>query len=190
MSTIAIDFDGIVVDCLPTLLASYNLQFNDFVQVEDVTDYDLRKACKKTLDGRNVFSILNAPGFYRHLPPIPGALAGIARLRASGHNAVFVTSRPPRAEAETKEWVLQHVRDDSTLICFTDCKEDIQADVIFDDSPQVLHNYNARWPAAGAATIAYPYNVGAHQWARVVGHYTQPAAAWTAFVDWIEGYLW
>lgn len=189
MSTLAIDLDGIVVDFLPTMLARYNLLFNDFVQVEDVVDYDLRKVCKKTEGTRDISSILDLPGFYYGLPAIPGAVEGIARLRAARHDIVLVTSRPPTAAAETAAWVLQHLGDMPNLV-FAQRKERVPADVLFDDSSDTLRDYCVRWPRSRTATIAYPYNVAARRWARVVGHYTQPAAAWTAFADWIEGILW
>jgi 5'(3')-deoxyribonucleotidase len=189
MSTIAIDLDGVVVDLLPTLLARYNLLCNDFVQVEDVTDYALRKVCKKTVDSHDVSSVLDAPGFYHGLPPIPGAVEGIAQLRAAHHDIILVTSRPLRALIETSEWVFQHLGDMPNLV-FAQRKERVPADVLFDDCADTLRDYCAQWPRSRTATIAYPYNVSARRWARVVGHYTQPAAAWTAFADWIEGLLW
>lgn len=88
-----------------------------------------------------VRSIYEAQGFYRNLPPMPGALAGVRALLEEGHDVRICTS-PLTAwrncVPEKYEWVEQHLGADflQRLIVTKD-KTLVRGHVLVDDKPRI-----------------------------------------------------
>lgn len=103
-----IDVDSVVADTLGDMLARINNQFGLSLSPEDVTSYYIDQWLKDLPD----LAVLRDAwiwdeAFYRDLPPIPGAQAGVARLVEEGE-CFFITARPPELHPVTREWLDRH----------------------------------------------------------------------------------
>lgn len=108
-------------------------------------------------------------GFFRNMPPVPGALEGVRRLREDPRVAsVRVCSKPlrehPNCTAEKLEWVHHHLglRWASTAI-ITHVKSEVVADVNIDDRPHLLAYTAVRGepePAWTPVVFSQPWNLG------------------------------
>lgn len=78
------------------------------------------------------------PGFWESLDPLPGALGSMRRLRAAGHEVVFVTQRPAWAKKQTENWLKRHGQDKSELIMVDVSKTDVDINLWLDDAPHHL----------------------------------------------------
>lgn len=86
-----------------------------------------------------VDAIIQAPGFYHHLPPVAGAGAAVSELLAEGIEVFICTSPPSQYQncvLEKYQWVEEHLGPEFTRrIVMTHDK--IRADVLIDDKPEV-----------------------------------------------------
>jgi 5'-nucleotidase len=106
-----------------------------------------------------VEAIYTAPGFFRALPPLPGALAGIAGLLEAGHDVRICTS-PLQAYhhcvTEKFEWVEHHLGlEFVNRIILTRDKTLVHGDSLIDDNPRIT---GARAPAWRHILYDQPYN--------------------------------
>lgn len=87
-------------------------------------------------------------GFYYHLPPMPGALPGIKKLNAMGHQVVIVSTPllSPWCALEKHQWVLKHLGAEwaSRLVLCHD-KTLIKGDVLIDDKPNISGEAQPSW---------------------------------------------
>jgi 5'(3')-deoxyribonucleotidase len=88
---IACDADGVVCNLHEPWYARYNRDYKDQLTLARVTHWDVHKFVKPEC-GTKVYDYLTQPDLYDDVQPVPGALEGIQRLRALGHQITFVTS--------------------------------------------------------------------------------------------------
>ena len=77
LKTLLIDLDCITVDMLPPWLKRYNEICNTNVTVEDIKEYDVGKVC---VNEKVLYSILDEPGFFFNMEPMPGAVKYLQKL--------------------------------------------------------------------------------------------------------------
>jgi len=158
--TVLVDLDETLVSMLPVWLKKYGNITGDIISPKDVVDYDLKKFCK---NGELLYSILEKPGFFYDLPPIPGALKYFQKLIDDRRFEVMVVTQPPRtahyAIRDKREWMKTFFPNfDLTNMIFCHKKEYIRGDVLFDDAPHHLCEWNKVNKKGVTVKINYPYN--------------------------------
>lgn len=108
---------------------------------------------------REVEAIYTAPGFFRDLPPLPGALAAVAAMAEAGHDLRICTS-PLQAfhhcVTEKFEWVERHLGSAfASRIILTRDKTLVRGDILIDDNPRIT---GARAPDWRHILYDQPYN--------------------------------
>lgn len=138
MATILVDVDGVVADLCTNWLAFYNRDYNDSVQLEQITEWDIHKFLKPEC-GTKMYEYLKDPSIYDEVKPIPGAQEAIEYLRIHGEKIAYLTSGFFTSKAE---WLHRHgfllgswqfAKD---IVVASD-KSLIHGDVLIDDG---LHN--------------------------------------------------
>lgn len=108
-----------------------------------------------------VREIYYAPGFFRDLEPLPGAIAAVNEIVAMGHE-VRICSAPLNrylhCVPEKYEWVERHLGAEFVprLILAKD-KTWVHGDVLVDDKPEVI---GSRTPTWQHVVFDQPYNRG------------------------------
>ena len=96
-----------------------------------------------------VEAIYNTPGFFRDMPPMPGALDGIRAMREAGHEVRICTSplmKYRHCVTEKYEWVEQHLGAEFVrLVILTRDKTLVHGDILVDDKPQVTGAHVPSW---------------------------------------------
>jgi len=140
---IAIDLDD--------TLASWCTALDDQAEAAGLLQHGYQRSEKRCdfnmFKGFNVdakpllLDILNRPGFYRELEPIPGAVAAVKEMQE--HHEVSIVSAPwlpnPECAGEKFEWVERYFGKDmvdNTVI--TRNKTLAKADILIDDKPHHL----------------------------------------------------
>jgi 5'-nucleotidase len=103
-----------------------------------------------------------APGFFKGLRPIAGAIQGAREMLASGHDVRICTSPLNdyrHCVAEKYQWVDEHLGSDwvSRLILTKD-KTIVRGEVLVDDNPTIV---GAMVPSWIHVLFEQPYNAGA-----------------------------
>ena len=111
-----------------------------------------------------VMDRIGSDGGLLTLPPVAGAVAGMRRLAAMGHEVVVVTARgrmgeadPARVEADTHRWLADYGIPHDRVV-FTNAKHEQGLAVLLDDLPA----HSAGVDAAGGRGVLYdrPWNRG------------------------------
>jgi 5'-nucleotidase len=135
------DIDDTVADLLTVWLSRYNADYNDDLDRDDITAWDMTKFVKPEC-GVKIYDYLKDEHIYDEVEPIPGALMGVTRLRGMGHHILFVTANIHR---EKWEWLKRHgflpkTWTSQDYICCYD-KHLIKADAIIDDKPETIDRF-------------------------------------------------
>lgn len=97
----------------------------------------------------DVEAIYTAPGFYRDLPPITGAIEALTALLEQGHDVRICTSplnQYRNCVPEKYEWVERHLGTEfMTRMIVTKDKTIVRGDVLVDDNPNVTGPCSANW---------------------------------------------
>lgn len=157
MAKIVLDLDSIVVDLMPAWLNDYNARFNDNATMDTFLSWDMHKYVK---GGKAIYGFINVPGFFRHLPFVPGAEAAVKELVARGHEIWLVSSAVfPCNYPDKVEWVAQYLpMIPKRQLAIMDAKEQIHADILVDDGPHNAEAYKKAHPNAKVMTLRYLYN--------------------------------
>jgi 5'-nucleotidase len=180
--TILIDLDSILADLNLVWYSTWNDRTGDNLTPEKVLSWDVHKYCNG-FEPMEVYSILNAPGFYQRLPVLPGAIEAVRTLWDDGHRIIIVTAAPheaPTAHYDKRIWVNKHLPFlGEAEIVSTHSKDVIKGDVLIDDGPHNIEAFRKQNPAGFIATIEYPYNIPALSKCNFVGRdYKDTAMAW------------
>lgn len=188
---IAVDVDDTVAHLIERWLQLYNADYNDEMTPGDVTRWEISQ-CVKPECGRKIWTYLTRPDLYDGVRPVPGALEGIATLRAAGHRIVFVTSCGSHAATigragDKFAWLLKHgfldVQDAHLDFIVCADKTQVAADVLIDDRADTI----AAWVAMRrpAILVDRPHNqerkslnlVRAENWTEIVMRVSRLASA-------------
>src|SRR5216683_2111298 len=176
--TILTDMDGIVVDFLQQWLDEYNEQYGRNVTKADITEWDLHKVVP---DGKLIYSILHRPGFFEHLPVIPGALAALDHMLTKGHDVVFVSAATGNALKDKETWIKKYtpfMKNRLLLAWDKTPKYYIEGHEMIDDGPHNIIAYRQARPSAFITGIEYPYTAPGIGAANVLYRYEDTERAW------------
>jgi 5'-nucleotidase len=153
-----IDMDAILVDMLTAWLAKYNQEAQESVLISDIKEYDMDKVCRPEI----LYKILEKPGFFYDMAPMPGAVDAFTQLMEEKYEIFIVTQPPRKAEFAVRDkcrWVKKHFPSfNITNMVFCHKKYLIRGDLLFDDKPAHLSTWKLYNPSGLTATLDWPYN--------------------------------
>jgi 5'-nucleotidase len=109
-------------------------------RMEECVDSSLKEAAMK---------VFHQPGFFKALPPMPGAIEALRAMEAKGLNVQICTSpflTSPTCVQEKLRWVSDHLGVHwLKRIVITSDKTLVKGDVLIDDSPQIVGSKSPVW---------------------------------------------
>jgi 5'-nucleotidase len=170
--TVLLDCDELLADYVGAYLRVVYECTGRRYQHSDITAWNLQECLKLSEpEFTRVELAIRRPGFCANLKVLPGAQAGVAKLRGNGDRVLVVTS--PLRESmfwveERYAWLEKHfdIRRDQVFFC--ERKEQVRGDVLVDDR----HEHCSLFPGR-AVLWARPHNLtsGFHErhcdWSRV-----------------------
>lgn len=161
MRTILVDMDGTIADwgaAFDRYLDRYGNAAAGIKRHREQTTFNLYDGCTPK-EAAVVDAVMDAPGFYAGLEPIPGALDALVEMVDAGHDVALVTSpwpTNPTCASDKLTWVLRHLGYDwahRTII--TSDKTRVHGDYLIDDKPTVTGSLPASWEHV---LYSQPYN--------------------------------
>lgn len=154
---IALDMDGVLANMMPYLLYLLNRYHGEKLTLEDVTEWDIHKACKNCTP-EECYQYFDEPGFFRHLPLMPGAQNAVKALQRQGFEIVII-STTKHGQSDKLHWLSKNLPTiDLDNVFMGKNKYHIAADVFVDDSIDNLEKYKAAHPGALVICFDAPYN--------------------------------
>lgn len=153
---LGIDLDGVVANFADAVRETYRVWFDG--EIPPWTSWNhYEEHTRFSSIGELYDWLLDVPGFWRSLEPIPGALGALRDFRDEGHTLKFITHRPDWAWVDTNEW-LKDYGFGTVELHFADDKLSVPAQVYIDDGPHVVE---ALVKAGGPLVVRYvqPWNV-------------------------------
>lgn len=157
---ILLDQDGVLADFDAAFCMAWTQQGHAW----PVVTPDQRKAFYVREDypeawRSKVDAIYTTPGFFLNLPPLPGALEGVAQMLAEGHDVRICTSPLNAYEhcvLEKYRWIERHLGAAMVQrMMVTKDKTLVHGDVLIDDKPKIS---GARTPTWQHVVLDQPYN--------------------------------
>jgi len=176
---ILIDQDGVLADFERAFHTAWQRAGHDFpaVALERRTSLHVRDDYPQALYGE-VEAIYTAPGFYRDLPAIAGALDGMRELLEAGHDVRICTAplnQYRNCVAEKFEWVEQHLGPGFVdRIILTKDKTVVHGDILVDDNPDIRGSRRPDWRQV---LFDQPYN----------RHLHMPRMSWASWREALAG---
>ena len=149
--TIAIDLDDTLYDFVGLLLTEYNKKYDDCIQKEDITDWDIHQFLKP--ECKSIFKEFATEELFEKCIIGKEVVNLMERLHSIA-NIYFVTSCAPRGLAWRARILKRHFSfyNDSMLVRLKD-KSRFVCDYIIDDNPMnCIYRYNE------SICIAQPWN--------------------------------
>lgn len=147
MTRILVDLDGVVVDWTYQFNTDLAEKFPDLV-FEEMREFSTpAHLSQEHQDAIN--AVKYAAGFYRHMPPIDGAIEGLQVLVDSGYDVWFCSSPEifnESCESDKKNWIMEHLGEfwARRLILSRD-KTLVRGDLLIDDRPDVHGVADPEW---------------------------------------------
>ena len=115
------------------LISKHRDIYNSDITIDDFTGWDLPA---------DMVEIFIKPGFFLHLPPIPGAIDGVVKLFEWGHDIIIATnhSNIDYIAADKVLWVQRNLPMLAANTMIGGRKDVLQGDIIIDDNPDYLIN--------------------------------------------------
>ncbi len=148
---ILIDMDGVIADFEGEFLRRWKESHSDkkYIALEDRKGFYLREQYPQEYR-EFVQEIYHGPGFYRNLPPIPGALQALREIKSTA-KSVFLCTSPmlPKYEncvLEKYHWVFDKLGEDWIHnIILTKDKTIVKGDILIDDMPEINGLEKPEW---------------------------------------------
>ncbi|HUH06355.1 MAG TPA: hypothetical protein VML96_00975 [Egibacteraceae bacterium] len=147
---ILVDQDGPLANWEAGFAAAWRTSFPDLphVAVEDRREWNIESEYPAEV-APLISEIQSAPGFYRGLPVVDGAVEALEGLVADGHDVRICSAPAARfanCVAEKFHWVEQHFGERwvPRIILARD-KTWVRGDVLIDDNPEVTGALNPVW---------------------------------------------
>ena len=147
---ILLDMDGVLADFEHAFLAAWRERHPDIapVEYEDRQSFYIQQDYPAELRPR-VEAIYTAPGFIRHLPPVPGAIEAVNDLMAMGLEVRFCSSplrQYDHCVLEKYQWIEAHFgRAATERLILTRDKTLVQGDLLIDDRPRITGATRPQW---------------------------------------------
>lgn len=155
---IGVDMDGVLSDFIAGWMALYARDFGRHLEVADVTSWDGMHELTHFRSMGEFWAWARGGGesVFRHLPPMPGAMACMERL-AVEHRVVILSSKSDWAIPDSLAWLSEH-RVPAREVHFLWRKSAVSCDVYLDDAPHHLRELRAARPDAVVCRRVHPWN--------------------------------
>lgn len=182
---VLIDLDSTIVDLLTPWLQIHNEDHGDDLTIDLCTSFALHRHTKT--GGKEIYSILERPGFFEGLQPYPGAIEAVKALHEAGHRVYIVTSCEVPEGAKGKQiWFAKHLPFlSSKRLWIGSDKFLLAGDVLIDDGPHNAEEFRAAHPNAHILGIGFPYNADCKAFSLRAGSWKDPAAAWNEMKNYV-----
>lgn len=159
---LGIDLDGVVANFTQGWMDFYNREFGATLRVEDSQRWNDLVDLTHFRDIHefwNWASDLEGHSIFWHLEPFPGAIEAVRSLVYAGHEVVVVTTKPPFAHDDTREWIERHRLPAAELHIFDgNDKWTVPCDAYLDDGPHVLPGLLLHRPESTICRYVRPWN--------------------------------
>ncbi len=161
------DMDAILVDLFGPWLAWYNETYKDALLLEMITEWEISKFVKEEC-GKSIMDFFHPerdhqvkPTLYRDIPALDGAVEGLQAIHEAGHDIIICSAVSGSTANEKYLWCAKHLPFlHHHNIFLGNRKERLVADILIDDGPHNIIDYNKRWGMQAITMgIAYPYNL-------------------------------
>lgn len=154
-----VDMDGVLAEFERGFLTQWRVQYPDypFIPLEERTTFYITDQYPAELRDA-ILAVMAAPGFFRYLDPIPGAIEALHEMDNLGWEILICTSPLHAYEncvLEKYQWIDQHLGYTWTeRIILTHHKELVSGDFLIDDRP----SFNGPRPVWEHILYDQPYN--------------------------------
>lgn len=118
-------------------------------------------------DEAELRAVINEPGWFRELPVVDGAQAGVDQLVAAGHE-VYVCTKPletnPTCRDEKAAWLREHFPYLEDRLFIAPDKSLVWGDILLDDAPKPKWFHRSQW---NPVIYDCPYNGAGSVWAKL-----------------------
>lgn len=147
---IFVDVDEVCAHLGNEWVYRYNTKYNDNLQYESVTDWDISKFVKPECGGK-MFEFLHETDLYKNVQPIEGALVGVEALRSLDYRVIFATATNMFQAGQKLRWLhehgfitkLEHGNQSKDYIEVCD-KHLLSGHALIDDYPKNLEGFEGR----------------------------------------------
>lgn len=154
--TLLIDMDAILANIFKYWLLLINNDYNESLTISKLTDWNVSN-CTQNATYDQVMNYLKDPNFFEKLEPIPNAIETLKKLHEEGFD-IWIVTAPPHgckfAFSSKQAWVAKYapfITEDR--IIFTQHKDKVRGDILFDDAPHNLNDFPNT-----AVALNYPFN--------------------------------
>lgn len=179
------DLDGNAADFFALLFEHHYRNTGERATVAQMLSWNMKAHVEH---GDKLIEAFYAPGFFRQLAPMPGAVRGLKCLVDAGVEPLIVsTPCTPHSAAEKMEWCAEHLPFIShKSVWIGHDKSEFHADVLMDDGPHNAEAYRARHPHALIVGIEHPYNAGCKAYDLLAKDWANPLDAWRQMIDFLD----
>jgi|GEM_PF-142182 len=137
--TILVDMDDTIENLTTAWIEYANRRFERSVKAEDVTTWDPSESYPG-VNHEQLYGLLLEKELYESVRPLPGAVEGLKKLIADGHEVYLLTNTSYRVAKWKMEAILERYFPfiDWLHVVFAAKKQMIRADVLIDDAPHNL----------------------------------------------------
>lgn len=146
---VLVDQDGVLADFSGYFYTLWGLTYPDHSISQQANERSSLLMRSYPVSTRKTFAPIHSKHFFRDLPPVSGALAGISQIVLAGHE-VFICTSPVTDHkfclTEKQEWVEEHLGPwFARRLIITQDKTLVHGDVLIDDKPVVEGLVTPRW---------------------------------------------
>jgi 5'-nucleotidase len=151
-----VDMDGVLADIEKAFWKAWH---GTYIAPEDRQEFYIISDLPEE-ERAAAWELMKDPGFFVSMPPIPGALAGIVKLRDFGHDVRIVT-KPIRSSrfcaSEKQLWVKRWLgKEWLECLVITSDKTVVRGDYLLDDAPYVDGSFAPLWQHIRFGSVLYP----------------------------------
>jgi 5'-nucleotidase len=133
-------------------------------RTKDQQQWDLNEG-RTPLEQGIIKLIMQEPGFYRSLDPIPGAREALKAALKAGHDVRIVSSpfiSNPTCASDKLDWIIRHYgKHWASRLVLTNDKTIVHGDLLVDDKPVITGSMEPTWTHVLFGDYAYNRNAPA-----------------------------
>lgn len=160
------DLDNILNNLYPHWMNQLGIDHGIRIDIEQMREWEVHESLLNlhpdlSITQEQVHEYIERPGFFRYVPPMPGAIESLRRLQDQYNIVVYTACQNlPHAFGDKAAWIdywLPFLGRNNKIIGGNH-KFRVKAGVLIDDSPGTQVRYKREWPDAKVVSIRWPYN--------------------------------